>query len=396
MIFSSVTGYRGTAIRLTGLVAVLWSVVVGTHPPALHGRGLVVLIATVLGTIGWLVWTLWSRDRKEVTFDLYLMAASGAVIQMASNSTAGCVLTFVAAVSAAARAGVWWGLLVAAVGAIAVAVAGLIYNDGALAILAYSLGFAASALGGSNIRQYRQRAEQAELLLVQTQRSNEEQLRAKQLEHQTRLARDIHDVLAHSLAGLTIQLEATSALIDAGASSEQIRDRVDRAHELAREGLSETRRAVAALRGEPAERAGSEATAVGDQLEALARGYHDADGEPASYTLEGDPELLHGQLGDTVMRAVQEAITNVRKHAPGAHVSVHVNARPQLVQVAIANHGGSDAKPELAATGGGFGLLGMRERVELSGGSLVAGPVGDGWKVELKVPMAAAEHEASR
>ena len=81
------------------------------------------------------------------------------------------------------------------------------------------------------------RAEQAELLLAQTQRSHEEQLRAARLEESTRIAREIHDVLAHTLAGLTIQLEATSSLIEQGADRDTVLARVQRAHALAREGL---------------------------------------------------------------------------------------------------------------------------------------------------------------
>ena len=135
-----------------------------------------------------------------------------------------------------------------------------------LGLLAYSLGFSAGLLAASGRRQSVERAEQAELLLAQTQRSHEEQLRAARLEESTRIARDIHDVLAHALAGLTIQLEATSALIEQGADRDRILARVQRAHELAREGLRETRRAVGALRGDavaapPASRRWSPTTA---------------------------------------------------------------------------------------------------------------------------------------
>ena len=83
-------------------------------------------------------------------------------------------------------------------------------------LLAYTLGIAAALLAASNSRQTVVRAEQAELLLAQTQRSHEEQLRAARLEESTRIAREIHDVLAHTLAGLTIQLEATGLVDRAG------------------------------------------------------------------------------------------------------------------------------------------------------------------------------------
>ena len=102
----------------------------------------------------------------------------------------------------------------------ALAAGAIVYDAGALGALAYAAGFTALALAGANIHQMQLRAEQAELLLAQTQRSQEEQLRAARLEESTRIARDIHDVLAHSLAGLTIQLEATDALLEQGADVE--------------------------------------------------------------------------------------------------------------------------------------------------------------------------------
>ncbi len=152
--------------------------------------------------------------------------------------------------ASAVRAGLVQGLIVAAVGAASVGAGAILYNNGGLGVLAYALGFAALALAGANLRQTEQRAEQAELLLAQAQVSHEEQLRSARLEESARIARDIHDVLAHTLAGLVIQLEATDALLAQGVDADAIRERVQRAHALAREGLQEARRAVGALRGD--------------------------------------------------------------------------------------------------------------------------------------------------
>src|SRR5262249_3701824 len=156
--------------------------------------------------------------------------------------------------------------------------------------------------GAENLHQTRGRAEQAELLLAQTQRSHEEQLRAAKLEEQARIAREIHDVLAHALAGLAIQLEATSALIEQGADRAMLLERVRRAPELAREGLRETRRAVGALRGDPS-------VSVRAGIEALIAEFNSDAEAPATVELEGNLAGLDERTGEAVIRVVQEALT---------------------------------------------------------------------------------------
>ena len=288
-----------------------------------------------------------------------------------------------AVVGAAARCGLPPGLLMVALSASPrVGVGAIVYHQQALVVLAYSLGFAATTLGGVNIRQSRERLEQTQLLLAQTQRSHEEQLRSAKLEEQARIARDIHDVLAHTLAGLTIQLEATDALLAKGTDTREIRERVQRAHGLAREGLRETRRAVGALRGaaapaarpEVALRAGSEQ--YDDPIE-FESGSSDQGG-----TWQGQ------RAGEAVVRMIQESLTNVRKHAPGAEVSVAVNVSGEAIDVTVENRALVPvAGASLAATGGGYGLRGMRERAEQLGGTLAAGPTDNGWRVDLHLPL---------
>jgi signal transduction histidine kinase len=378
-------------VRLAGLVLICWSVLHSNHHPSGHGRGLVVAVLLAATVVAWLWWTV-RPLRPGITPDLWLMAGAGGALLGAAPDTAASAFVFIAVVAAGLRVEIRAAAPVTVLGVAALAAGAAIYDGVGIGLVAYTLGFAASALAASNGRQSVQRAEQAELLLAQSQRSQEEQLRAARLEESTRIAREIHDVLAHALAGLTIQLEATSALIEQGAERTAVLARVQRAHELAKEGLRETRLAVGALRGDT--------VAAPAAVEALVAEYRAEADAPAELTIDGDRERLAGPPGQAVLRVVQEALTNVRKHAPGASVSVVVDAGGQpgdeivvVVQdrpIASTRVRAPAAPSSLAATGGGYGLEGMRERARGLGGTLVAAPDGEGWRVEMRLPAPGA------
>ncbi len=376
-----------TPMRLTGLILIAWSLMTSAHHPATSGRGLLVTLLLIACAGAWIVWTIWPNRGDGITVEIYVLAIAGGVLIGAAPDSAASAFVFVAVATASFRVTLIRSAPLVALGTLAIAVSILIYNGSGLGLLAYALGFAATALAAANSRQSVQRAEQAELLLAQTQRSHEEQVRAARLEESTRIAREIHDVLAHSLAGLTIQLEATSTLVEQGADRAAVLARVRRAHELAREGLRETRRAVGALRGDD--------VSAPAAIEALVAEYRAAAKAPAELTIDGDQARLTGPTGQAILRAVQEALTNVRKHAPGAGVSIalHAGERPGEDIVLLvadrptaAGSGGAPPVNALAGTGGGYGLQGMRERAQLLGGTLHAGAEGDGWRVELRLP----------
>jgi signal transduction histidine kinase len=391
MVLLNLGNRLATAIRLAGLAVISWTVFHGDPGSGTSGRGLVVTVLFAAAVGAWLWWTRWPIRERGLTPDLYVMAAAGGVLIGASPASASAAFVFVAAVAAAVRVPLERALLVTAVGALATAVSTIVYDRGALGLLAYVLGFVAAALAASNARQSLMRAEQAELLLAQNQRSHEEQLRSARLEESTRIAREIHDVLAHSLAGLTIQLEATSALIENGADRELVLDRVRRAHELAREGLGETRRAVGALRGDE-----NGATPAPAGIQSLVAEYRAASNAQVTVSIDGHGARLAGDTGQTSLRVVQESLTNVRKHAPGAPVTIELHGGwvpTDPIDLVVENGpapggaGGSD----LSATGGGYGLRGMRERATALGGTLEAGTTASGgWRVRLQIPAVAS------
>jgi signal transduction histidine kinase len=388
----SLNARRALAIRAFGLGLVAWSVI-GSHPaPASSGRGLVIAVLLALGVLGWVAWSWQAYTQRTIWVDLFVLSGTGGFLVAAAPSAAGSAFAFVAIATAGFRLESSRALAVIALGLLTLALGVLIYNHAAIEVLAYGLGFIAVLLAGANARQTVTRAEDAELLLAQVQRSREEQLRAARLEESARIAREIHDVLAHTLAGLTIQLEATSSLLEGGAERSVVLERLQRAHGLAREGLEETRRAVGVLR--------SEGLAVAAALEALVAEYRaSAPGATVSLELGEESSRLDGASALAVVRVTQEALTNVRKHAPGASVKVELSlatAPSEELVLRICDggrvpDGTGDGGESLAASGGGYGLLGMRERAEILGGSLAAEPDGDGWLVELRLPPTESE-----
>src|SRR5690242_11241801 len=300
MLLTSLDRRLATAIRLVGLLLVGISVLGGSHHPGTHGRGLVVSLLFAAAAVSWLIWTARPNDEEGSSAELYVMAVAGGLLVEAAPQSAASVFVFVAVIVAGMRMELARAASVVVAGALAVAVSDLLYNGNALGLLAYTLGFTVSLLAASNARQRSLRIEQADLLLAQTQRSHEEQLRAARLEESTRIAREIHDVLAHTLAGLTIQLEATGSLLEQGADRDDVLARVHRAHELAREGLRETRRAVGALRGD--------ATPAPAAVAALVDEYRAGTDAGAELMIDGDRARLSGPTGETVLRIVQEAL----------------------------------------------------------------------------------------
>jgi signal transduction histidine kinase len=198
------------------------------------------------------------------------------------------------------------------------------------------------------------------------------------LAERSRIAREIHDILAHALSAQLVHLEGARLLMVSGRTDEAL-DRVERARGLARSGLEETRRALATLRGD--------IPPMDVVLRELAEEHRVLADAACEVTVTGDQREPAAKAGLAVIRTAQEALTNVRKHAPGAGVTVTLRYEPEWCELEVTDSGGSKEPGPLATSGGGYGLVGMRERAELIGGTLVAGPAGEGFSVLLRVPL---------
>ncbi|MFJ4328470.1 sensor histidine kinase [Streptomyces tricolor] len=231
---------------------------------------------------------------------------------------------------------------------------------------------AGMALAGYVLRLDAEARGSAQRLLAQERAARAAEAESAALAERARIAREIHDVLAHSLSAQLVHLEAARLLIENGADRDRILERVVAARGMARDGLAETRQALSALRGE--------LTPLEDFLTELVS---TADG--AEVTVTGERRPLPAEASQAVRRVAQEALTNVRKHAQGAKVAIRLAYTEHEVTLDVRDSGGRPG--QLGGTGGGYGLLGMRERAELLGGSLDAGPDEEGFVVTLKVPV---------
>jgi signal transduction histidine kinase len=195
-----------------------------------------------------------------------------------------------------------------------------------------------------------------------------------------RLAREMHDVLAHSLSALALQLESTRLLAIKHGVEGEVTRAIDRAHQLAAGGLQEARRAIATARGD--ELPGP------DRIGVLADTFAQQSGLPVDLEVRGEPRELAPDARLAVYRTAQEALTNVRRHAAAERVAIELSYLPQSTVLVVEDRAPASTPPPPppALAGSGYGLTGMRERAELLGGELVAEPTATGFRVELRLP----------
>ena len=341
---------------LLGLGLLAWALI-DAHPSAARYRA--PGLAVVLGVIA---------------------VAAGFASAAGGGGTAMVAFGFVAAMLAGADLDLAPALAVTAAGVLAIEVSGLAFGASYGTLLGLPVIVASGLLVGRNRGAYRVQAEQAALLLAQREELQAEQRRADLLDERARIAREIHDVLAHSLGALGIQIQAARSVLH--KDPDRAGELLAAAQQMAAEGLMETRRAVHALR--------TGTLPLGEELARASGAYAQRYGVAVSFDTAGVPAALPPDATVALLRIAQEALVNAAKHAAGQGVTVRLDYGDADVRLTVRNDlapgAGAGDPADVSTVNGGNGLTGMRERLRLLSGTLEAGSRDGQWIVTAVLP----------
>ena len=386
-------------VRLIVLAIVIITVPFSTPHLGGAGRGIAIAVALAISAVAWGIWTFaGERPRLWIVMLALMGAAGGALAGLSSLSTAVAV-GMVVAVSAGARLSTEVSAAIVAETVAAFLIAGLVSDAAPEAIIGWTCGFIGIWAFGLTRRAYLLRAIEAEQALEQARRAHAAETQAAALAERARIAREIHDVLAHALAAVSVNLQAAEGLLDAvpdkGPELAKVVECVERAGALTKEGMAETRRAILALRDDssgvdptdPVGFAEPPAERLTSRLRALAEDQRAAGDAAVEFTVAGTPRPLGAEQALTAYRTAQEALTNARKHAPGQPVTVTVTYEPGEMTLRVSNPlPAAGTEGPLTHAGTGYGLTGLRERAALADGTLSAAVAGGRWTVLLRLP----------
>jgi signal transduction histidine kinase len=238
-------------------------------------------------------------------------------------------------------------------------------------------------LAGRTLRNQTQLARELAEKAERAAHAREEEERRAIAAERTRIARELHDVVAHNLSVMVVQASAARRVLE--RDPERAAEAAELIRRAGRDALAELRHVFGPVRrGDGEELTGPPSIARVDELARGAR----AAGLKVRLRVEGEPVPLPTALDQAAYRVVQEALTNALKHAGSAHATVTVSYEPGEVVLSIEDDGAAPASDDgLRETGGGHGLVGMRERVALYGGVLQAGPREQGgFAVRARLP----------
>jgi signal transduction histidine kinase len=389
-------GVRTAGLAVVGILTFL-------APPSSRGGTVTQVVAYALICAGVAVWGVadLSRDapaalrRVGLPAALSLVAAA-ACLGAAAGGAGGSLVAFaaVALITAAEELPLQAALAIALLGVLAAEIGGIVFGQGLGTLLGFPLLLAVGVLLGRNRASLRVQADQARQLLAQHEQLRAEQRRADVLEERTRIAREVHDVLAHSLGALGIQLQTVRALFTVHNDPDRALEALATAQRMASGGLTETRLAVQALRADTLPLHDELARATDE----LAGRHH----VHVAYQAAGTPVPLPPEATVALLRIAQEALVNAVKHAPGADIAVDLGYREDGVRLTVTNPlpGGGPGAGGLSAAGAGigalrtadtgYGLTGMRERLLLLRGTLEAGQRDGQWVVIADFPLTPA------
>jgi signal transduction histidine kinase len=373
------------AVGLVSLVVVVVSILTVQPRPGLSGDGPIVAFGLVLMVVGIAGSLRRSHLPGSVRLAALLMAATGT-----------CVVTAVQPQSAA-YAGIYYVVVVAGMryeGLVGVAIAGFALMAETV-VIALTNEHASGVIPGlwfsvipwflvmRLVRRLIERGREAEDLVEELRESRAAHAESVAVAERSRVARDMHDVLAHSLSALALQLEGARLLARDRGSDPEVVASIERAHHLAAGGLAEARQAIAALRGD--ELPGPE------RLAALADAFGEHSDATCTLDVTGEPRELSSEARLALYRTAQEALTNVRRHSAADRVTISLRYADDGTTLVVEDFGPGApvtvvGESNGAGGSGGYGLTGMRERAELLGGRLSAQPTTGGFRVELWLP----------
>ena len=309
------------------VVLVIGSSLQAEPRPALHGDGLPVL-ALLLAFLAAIVFTI-SRRGTSDRRGLWFVAASALGLTILQPDGAGFLALYMTLGIICVQLRPRQALLGFVAGIVVISAIHVLTDDAA-SVSDVLVGDAVGTLFfvmGYGMRASRRGMQQAQETVAELEATREAHATAVQLRERARLAREMHDVLAHSLSALTVQLEGARLLARSRDSDPEVTDAIERSHGLARAGLEEARRAIEALRGDD--------MPGPDRLPALADAFREQTDVDCDLAFDGEPRELSSEARLAVYRTAQEALTNVRRHARPAHVDLRLRYEPDGTRLVV-------------------------------------------------------------
>jgi signal transduction histidine kinase len=360
------------------VVLVIGSSLQAEPQPALHGEGLPVL-AFLLAFLGAIVFSI-SRRGTTDRRGLWFVAASALGLTILQPDGAGFLALYMTLGIICVQLRPRQALLGFVAGVVVISAIHVLTDDDA-SVSDVLVGDAVGTLFfvmGYGMRASRRGLQRAEETVAELEATREAHALAVQLRERARLAREMHDVLAHSLSALAVELEGARLLARKHRAVPELESAIERAHQHATSGLDEARAAIEALRGD--DLPGPE------RLAALAESFASGWDVECEIEVTGKPHPLSSEARLAIYRTAQEALTNVARHSAAETVELRLAYEPDGTRLEVEDAGPGVPVPAGPSPGGGYGITGMRERAELLGGRLEAGPTERGFRVELWLP----------